>query len=145
MPSTQPTVIASPDVVSGGTLVTLQGTNLRPNDLMVFYLRDPAKPTEPILQIGTKQTDASGQLHLVVHLSQRPALDVDLGRERDCAVDGHRRLFDGAAARGAVDHNPDDHRADARRGYVDPGSDERIPHAYQPAGDLSHLDADAQS
>ncbi len=57
----QPTVVAIPDVVSGGTLVTLQGTNMRPNDLVVFYLRDPAKPTEPILQIGTRQTDASGR------------------------------------------------------------------------------------
>ncbi len=57
----QPTVIANPDVVSGGTLVTLLGTNLRPNDLIVFYLRDPAKPTEPILQIGTQQTDAGGR------------------------------------------------------------------------------------
>jgi hypothetical protein len=57
----QPTVMSIPDIVSGGTLVTLQGTNMRPNDLVVFYLRDPAKPTEPILQIGTERTDASGR------------------------------------------------------------------------------------
>jgi len=57
----QPIVIANPDVVSGGTLVTLQGTNMRPNDLLAFYLRDPARPADPILQIGTKQTDASGR------------------------------------------------------------------------------------
>ncbi len=56
-----PTVIAIPQVISGGTLVTLQGTNMRPNDLVVFYLRDPAKPTEPILQIGSQRTDGSGQ------------------------------------------------------------------------------------
>jgi hypothetical protein len=55
-----PSVSASPNIVSGGTLVTLQGSNLRPNDLIVFYLRDPAKPTEPILLIGNQQTDASG-------------------------------------------------------------------------------------
>jgi len=57
----QPTVVAIPDVVAGGILVTLQGSHLRPNDLMVFYLRDPAKPTEPILQIGSTQTDSAGR------------------------------------------------------------------------------------
>ena len=51
----QPIVVASPDVVSGGTLVTLQGMNFRPNDRLMFFLRDPARPTEPILQIGTDQ------------------------------------------------------------------------------------------
>lgn len=56
----QPTVSAMPQVVSGGTLVTLQGLNYRPNDRIVFYLRDPAKPTEPILQIGTTDTNAAG-------------------------------------------------------------------------------------
>ncbi len=34
---------------------------MRPNDLMVFYLRDPARPTEPILQIGTTKTGAGGR------------------------------------------------------------------------------------
>jgi hypothetical protein len=57
----QPTVIAIPDVVSGGTLVTLQGYNMRPDDLVVFFLRDPAKPTEPILQIGSAKTGPSGR------------------------------------------------------------------------------------
>jgi hypothetical protein len=57
----QPTVIAVPDVVSGGTTVTLQGTNLRPDDLLVIYLRDPARPTEPILQIGTTRTGPQGR------------------------------------------------------------------------------------
>ncbi|CAG0926651.1 beta-glucosidase [Thermoflexales bacterium] len=57
----QPTVAAIPDVTSGGTLVTLQGSHLRPNDLMVFYLRDPAKPTDPILKIGSVQTDPAGR------------------------------------------------------------------------------------
>jgi hypothetical protein len=57
----QPAVIAVPDVVSGGTLVTLQGTNMRPDDLVVFYLRDPARPTEPILQIGTAKTGPGGR------------------------------------------------------------------------------------
>ncbi len=56
-----PVVIAIPDVISGGTLVTLEGSNLRPNDLIKFYLRDPAKPTEPIVQLGTGQTDADGR------------------------------------------------------------------------------------
>lgn len=56
----QPTVAATPQVVSGGTLATLQGLNYRPNDRIVFYLRDPAKPTDPILQIGTADTAASG-------------------------------------------------------------------------------------
>ena len=53
----QPTVSVNPQQVSGGTLVTLQGLNYRPNDRIVFFLRDPARPTDPILQIGT--TDAS--------------------------------------------------------------------------------------
>jgi hypothetical protein len=56
----QPTVLASPQVVSGGILVTLQGLNYRPNDRVVFFLRDPAKPTEPILQIGTTDVSAVG-------------------------------------------------------------------------------------
>ncbi|NTU62592.1 MAG: hypothetical protein HGB05_04130 [Chloroflexi bacterium] len=56
----QPSVVSIPDVVSGGTLVTLQGTNLRPSDRVIFYLRDPSKPTDPILQIGTTETSAVG-------------------------------------------------------------------------------------
>jgi len=59
--SSQPAVVAVPDVVSGGTLVTLQGTNMRSDDLVVFYLRDPARPTEPILQIGTTETGPGGR------------------------------------------------------------------------------------
>lgn len=57
----QPEVIARPDVVSGNTLVTLVGRNMRPNDLVVFYLRDPAKPSEPILQIGNAKTSLKGR------------------------------------------------------------------------------------
>ncbi len=57
----QPVVVATPDVVSGGTLVTLQGTNLRPNDLLAIFLRDPARPSEPILQIGTTRTGVDGR------------------------------------------------------------------------------------
>ena len=57
----QPEVIAIPDTVSGNTLVLLQGRNMRPNDLVVFYLRDPARPAEPILQIGTTKTGADGR------------------------------------------------------------------------------------
>ena len=57
----QPTVIAVPDVVTGGTLVTLQGTNMRPDDLLAFFLRDPAKPTEPILPIGNAKTGPGGR------------------------------------------------------------------------------------
>ncbi len=57
----QPAVVAVPDVVSGGTLVTLQGTNMRSDDLVVFYLRNPARPTEPILQIGTTKTGPGGR------------------------------------------------------------------------------------
>jgi hypothetical protein len=56
----QPSVVVAPQVVSSGTLVTLQGLNYRPNDRIVFYLRDPAKPTEPILQIGTTDVSAAG-------------------------------------------------------------------------------------
>jgi hypothetical protein len=56
----QPTVSVTPQVVSGGTLVTIQGLNYRPNDRVVFFLRDPAKPTEPILQIGTTDVNAAG-------------------------------------------------------------------------------------
>lgn len=56
----QPTVLASPQVVSGGTLVTLQGLNYRPNDRVVFFLRDPSKPTEPIVQIGSTDTSSAG-------------------------------------------------------------------------------------
>jgi hypothetical protein len=57
----QPIVVANPDVVSGGMLVTLQGVNFRPADALVFFLRDPAKPSEPILQIGTTRTDVAGR------------------------------------------------------------------------------------
>ncbi len=56
----QPEMTAIPDTVSANALVLLQGRNMRPNDLMVFYLRDPAKPTEPILQIGSTKTGADG-------------------------------------------------------------------------------------
>ena len=56
----QPTVSVEPQVVSGGTLVTLQGLNYRPNDRIIFFLRDPAQPTEPILQIGTTEVSAAG-------------------------------------------------------------------------------------
>jgi hypothetical protein len=48
-----PMVVAIPNVVAGGTLVTLQGTNFQPNDRVVFYLRDPARPADPITQLGT--------------------------------------------------------------------------------------------
>ena len=34
---------------------------MRPDDLVVFYLRDPARPTEPILQIGTTKTGPGGR------------------------------------------------------------------------------------
>jgi hypothetical protein len=57
----QPGVLAIPDQVSGGTLVTLQGFNMRPDDLQVIFLRDPAKPTDPILQIGTTKTRLDGR------------------------------------------------------------------------------------
>lgn len=57
----QPTVIAAPDVVSASTLVTLQGYNMRPDDLLMFFLRDPARPTDPILQIGSTKTGPSGR------------------------------------------------------------------------------------
>ncbi len=57
----QPEVGASPNVVTANTQVTLLGRNMRPNDLMVFYLRDPATPTQPILQIGTTRTGSDGR------------------------------------------------------------------------------------
>ena len=64
-PTTTPTpalpqVVAQPDVVSGGSLVTLRGTNFRPNDRVIIYLRDPSQPSQPILQIGTTETSGSG-------------------------------------------------------------------------------------
>jgi antitoxin component of MazEF toxin-antitoxin module len=57
----QPIVVANPDVVTAGTQVVLQGVNFRPNDTLMFYLRDPARPNEPILQIGSTRTDAVGR------------------------------------------------------------------------------------
>jgi hypothetical protein len=57
----QPIVVANPDVVTAGTQVLLQGVNFRPNDTLVFYLRDPARPSDPILQIGSTKTDAIGR------------------------------------------------------------------------------------
>jgi hypothetical protein len=55
-----PLVVAQPDIVSGGSLVTLRGTNFRPNDRVIFYLRDPSQPSQPILQIGTTETSGTG-------------------------------------------------------------------------------------
>jgi hypothetical protein len=59
----QPIAVANPDVVSGGSQVALQGVNFRPSDTLIFYLRDPARPSEPILQIGTTRTDMAGRFN----------------------------------------------------------------------------------
>ena len=49
----QPQVQAAPATVVGGMVITVRGQNFKPNEQVVFYLRDATRPTEPILQIGS--------------------------------------------------------------------------------------------
>ncbi len=56
----QPVVQAIPSIVTSGTVVSVRGLNFKPNEQVVFYLRDASHPTQPILQIGTTQVTPQG-------------------------------------------------------------------------------------
>lgn len=56
----QPMVQANPSTASAGTIVMVRGLNFKPDEQLVFYLRDASRPTQPILQIGNTQTSPQG-------------------------------------------------------------------------------------
>ena len=135
-----------PSVVSGGTLVTLQGTNMRPNDRMVFYLRDPAKPTEPILQIGTTETSAAGGFVWSFTYPNDARWTSIYQRQRDRAVDGHGRLSDGAFDGGSGGDHPHDCRAYSPAADLDTAPTGVIPTANTGRRwSYPDVDADARS
>ncbi len=56
----QPQVAVSSGAASPGTALSIFGSNWAPNEAITAFLRDPAKPSEPLLFLGNGQADANG-------------------------------------------------------------------------------------
>jgi LysM repeat protein len=56
----QPIIQAVPSTITASMNVTVLGLGFRPNEQIVFYLRDASRPAEPILQIGNTQASLQG-------------------------------------------------------------------------------------
>ncbi len=59
-----PALSVAPGTAAPGQLVALSGFNLTPNDPVKIFLRDPARPSDPILQVGTGVVSANGLLSI---------------------------------------------------------------------------------
>ncbi len=59
-----PILTASPTLAVPGQAVTINGLNLTPNDLVTAYLRDPSKPSDPILLVGKGTVSINGLLSI---------------------------------------------------------------------------------
>jgi LysM repeat protein len=58
----QPIVQAFPSAITPGMSVAVLGLNFKPDEQLVFYLRDASHPTEPILQIGSTRASPQGMV-----------------------------------------------------------------------------------
>jgi len=56
----RPVVQAFPSMITAGMNVTVLGLDFKPNEQLVFYLRDASRPTQPILQLGKIQASQQG-------------------------------------------------------------------------------------
>ena len=59
-PADQPQAAVSSNLIAPGTPQTVVGSNWSPNEAVTILLRDPAKPGDPLLFLGTGQADANG-------------------------------------------------------------------------------------
>ncbi|MBI5564883.1 MAG: hypothetical protein HY870_08315 [Chloroflexi bacterium] len=57
-----PALSITPGVAVPGQVVSVSGFNLIPNDPVTIFLRDPARPSDPILQVNKAMVSASGLL-----------------------------------------------------------------------------------
>jgi hypothetical protein len=57
----------SPTLASANALITISGANWPGSDKLTAYLRDPSAPGDPILSIGSTQTDRAGNFTLTIH------------------------------------------------------------------------------
>ncbi len=65
-PSNLPQVIAAPNEIIAGSSFAIFGSNWTPNDSVSIFLRDPARPSDPILPIGSGQVKGDGTLAATV-------------------------------------------------------------------------------
>ncbi len=59
-----PALSVSPGTASPGQVVSVSGINLIPNDPVTIFLRDPARPSDPILQMNKATVSANGLLSI---------------------------------------------------------------------------------
>jgi len=59
-----PALSVAPGTAVPGQLVAVSGFNLIPSDAVKIFLRDPAKPSDPILQVNTGMVSANGLLSI---------------------------------------------------------------------------------
>ena len=60
-PPSVPQAIASPATASAGSTFTVLGTGWTPSDTVAIFLRDPARPSDPIMSLGASQVTADGR------------------------------------------------------------------------------------
>jgi len=68
----QPLVIASPSGVFAGGPLTVFGSNWTPGDTVTVFLRDPAKPSDPIVPVGSGQVTAQGTVAVKIDYPTEP-------------------------------------------------------------------------
>lgn len=61
-PPSGPTIGLLNSTGSPGQVITVQGTRYQPNEPVTVYLRDPQRPTDPILQIAKSNAASDGSL-----------------------------------------------------------------------------------
>jgi hypothetical protein len=68
----QPRLIVSPQTVMPGTALAVFGSNWKPGEQVVVFLRDPAMPSDPIVALGSGQSASDGTLALTVAYPVEP-------------------------------------------------------------------------
>ncbi|HZY43785.1 MAG TPA: PA14 domain-containing protein, partial [Anaerolineae bacterium] len=62
----QPQLIASPQTVTAGSPLAVFGSNWKSGEKVTIFLRDPSKPTDPIMALGSGQASNDGTLAVTV-------------------------------------------------------------------------------